>query len=875
MKRDDIDRELESHLEFAIDDLMRSGMSRAEARRRAIASLGGITQAAESYRDAQRLSFVETTMQDLKFAWRLLWKSPAHTLAAVLILALGIGANTAIFTIVNAVVLRPLPFADASRIMRVWHTPPATFASAPNGRRIFVVSPANFLDWQAQNHSFEKMAMYGRRRLNLTGRGDAEALRTTIVTDDFFSVLGIRPIVGRTLGPSDSAPGAPRAVMLSETLWRTHFGGDENIAGQKITLSGQPYIVAGVVPRRMAIPDDVDLWAPFPWTPQERAVRSNHTYQVIARLRPGVTVAAAQAEMSTISARLAQQYPDDDKGWGAVVLPLQEDMVGDVSRALFVLLGAVIFVALIGSANLANLLLAKTLGRSKEIAVRTALGASRMRIVRQVLTETLLLAIGGGAIGLLLGRAGVASIAASIGQRLPRASEIAIDGRVLAFTAIVAIGAALLAGVLPAWRLTRGNPGAALKLGFGRSSGGGGERRVRDALVVCEVALALVLLTGAGLLLRTLSQLKSVDAGFDAHNLLAMTVTMPATPPGTAPADLRARRAAFVEEVLGRVRGVAGVETAAATDALPLQGGSNLPIAVEGRPSVPMSEQPIVQARFIGPGFLQALRMRLLAGRDFNNWDSEHLDASVIISETMARLYWPGENALGKRVAFTLVSPVPRTVVGIVNDVKLTGLDVREPVAAAYVPMAGLFGFPGGGFFTMAVRTTTRPESLSQTIVNTVHGVNASVPVRDIVTMEEIVDRSVGQQRFAMMLISAFAALAMLLASIGIYSVLSYSVTQRMPEIGIRRALGASAATVMRTIVGEGLKPTAIGIAIGLAAAALLGRVMTSLLFGVSPRDPLTFAAVSFVVVMVAIAATLAPAYRATRVDPMAALRAE
>jgi putative ABC transport system permease protein len=874
MKRDDIDRELESHLEFAIDDLMRSGMSRDEARRRAIASLGGITQAAENYREAQRLPFVETTMQDLKFAWRLLWKSPGHTLAAILILGLGIGANTAIFTIVNAVVLRPLPFPESSAIMRVWQTPPPTIPSAPNGRRIFVVSPANFLDWQAQNRSFEKMALYGIRRLNLTGRGEPQALRTAIVTEDFFSILGVRAVAGRTLGPTDSTPGAARAVMISESLWQTHFGADPSVVGQTISLSGQPYVVAGVVPRRTSLPENTDLWTPIVWTPQERAVRSNHTYLVITRVKSGVSVDTAQADMTTISQRLERQYPQDDKGWGAVVLPLHEDMVGDVSRSLFVLLGAVIFVALIGSANLANLLLAKTLGRSKEIAVRVALGASRRRIIRQVLTETLLLAAGGGAIGLAIGRVGVTAISQSIGQRLPRVSEIAIDGRVLAFTSIVAIGAALLAGIVPAWRLTRGDPAGALKLGLGRSSGRSGERRVRDALVVCEVALAIVLLTGAGLLLRTLGQLRSVDAGFDPHNVLTMTVTIPTVPRGMPTPELLAMRKVFVDEVFRRVHALPGVEAMGATDTLPLQGGSNLPIAVEGRPSLPISEQPIVQGRFIGPGFLQATRMRLVAGREFDAWDAEHPQSSVLVSETMARLYWPGENPLGKRVAFTLISPTPRTIVGVVNDVKLTGLDVRDPVAAAYMPVDDWIALPPG-FFSLAIRTTTPPEHLSQTIVNTIHGINALVPVRDVITMDEIVDRSVGSQRLAMMLISAFAALAMLLASIGIYSVLSYSVSQRMSEIGIRRALGASAATVMRTIVGEGLKPAAIGIALGLTVAALLGRVMTALLFGVGPHDPATFVGVSFVVVVVAIAATLTPAYRATRVDPMSALRAE
>ncbi len=869
----DLAAEIGSHFEAHIDDNMRAGMSALEARRRAALALGGVTPACEAYREQRGIPFVEKTMQDLKFALRLLWKSPGHTIASILVLGLGIGANTAIFSIVNAVVLRPLPFQDSARIMRLWHTPPDTFAAAPNGRRIFVLSAANFLDWQAQNHVFDKMALYGGRPYTLTGHGEPEGLRATTVTEDFFSILGIQPLVGRALGPADNRPAAAHAVMLSENLWRRSFGADPSVVGTSITLNNQPYIVAGVVPRRSAHPDNMDLWVPLVWTPQLRATRNNHNFLGIARLKPGVSVAAAQAEMTAISRRLELQYPEDDKGWGAAVVPLHEDMVGDVSRALFVLLGAVFCVVLIGSANLANLLLAKTLGRAREIAVRTALGASRMRIVRQVFTETLLLAAGGGALGLLFGRLSLSVIVESIGQRLPRAAEISLDARVLAFTFVVAIAAALLSGIAPAWRLTRSDPAAALKRGHGRCGGAGNERRVRDALVVCEVALAIVLLTGAGLLLRTLAQLRNVDAGFDSRNLLTMNVAIPTMPAQLTPEDRLARRVAFVDDVLRRVRALPGVEKAAATDTMPFQGGSNLPIAVEGSPSLPISQQPIVQGRFIGPGYLQTLRMKLITGRDISDWDALHPDQSVVISDTMARKYWPKDSALGKRVVF--FGAAPRTVVGIVNDVKLTGLDVKESVAAAYMPVAALMSFPQAGFFALAVRTTTPPDSLTPSIVTAIHGVNALVPVRDTITMEDILDQSIGQQRFAMQLISLFAGLAMLLAAVGIYSVLSYSVSQRLPEIGIRRALGAPAAAVMRTIVGEGLKPTAIGIVVGLTIAGLLGRVMTTLLFGVGPHDALTFTAVAFVVVVVAIAATLAPAYRATRIDPLQALRTE
>jgi predicted permease len=809
-------------------------------------------------------------MQDLQYALRMLRKSPAFAVAAILTLALGIGANTAIFSVVNAVILRPLPFADSSRIMRLWHTPPPTFPSAPNGRRIFVLSPANYLDWEAQNHVFDQMALYRFRPFTLTGQGEPESLRGAVVTGGFFGVLGVQAVAGRTLGRADEAPDAPRVVMLLESFWRSRFGANAAIIGRSISLNGDSYTVVGIVPQRAAHPENVVLWVPLVWTPQERAVRSNHTYLAIARLKPGVNMNAAQAEMTTISKRLELQYPEDDKGWGALVLPLHEDLVGDVRQALLVLLGAVVFVVLIGSANLANLLLAKTLGRSREVAVRTALGASRLRLIQQLLTETLLLAFGGAAVGLLAGWLSLRFLVTSIGQRLPRVVEIDLDANVLVFTCVVAIAAALLAGIVPAWRLTRSNPNDALKQGVGRTSAAPGERRVRDALVVCEVALALVLLTGAGLLLRTLSQLRAVDAGIDPRNVLTMNVALPQF------REQRVERVnAFVSEMVQRLRALPAVESAAVTDSSPFQGASNLPIAIEGQPSLPLSEQPIVIARMIGPGYLRATRMRLVAGRDFSEDDRAGGELTVLVSEAMARQFWPNKNPVGQRLSFGLISNEPRRIVGIVNDVKLLGLSVKEPVSAAYLPIQQLLGSAPFQFVSLAVRTTSSPESLAPAVVKAIHSLNADLPVRDVLTIENLVDRSIGQQRFAMALISTFAGLAALLAAIGIYSVLSYSVGQRIPEIGIRRALGASAATVVRTVVSEGLKPAVLGTVIGLSAAAALGRVMTTLLFGVGPRDAMTFAVVSLGVMVLALAATLVPAYRATRINPMQALRSE
>jgi predicted permease len=867
----DLAAELDAHVQAHIDDSLRAGLSLDDARRQAGVALYGIEVTKDAYRDREGFPMIDALIRDVRYGLRTLAKAPAFSLAAILILALGIGANTAIFSVVNAVILRPLPFADSSRIMRLWHTPPATFPSAPNGRRIFVLSPANYLDWEAQNHVFDRMALYRFRPFTLTGQGEPETLRGAVVTGGFFGTLGVRALAGRTLGQADEAADAPRAVMLLESLWRSRFGGDPAVIGRPISLNGDSYTVVGIVPQRAAHPENVVLWVPLVWTPQERAVRSNHTYLAIAHLKPGVGMKAAQAEMTTISKRLELQYPADDKGWGALVLPLHEDLVGDVRQALLVLLGAVGFVVLIGSANLANLLLARTLGRSREVAVRTALGATRRRIIQQLLTETVLLAFGGAAVGLVAGWFSLRFLVTSIGQRLPRAMEIDLDANVLVFTCIVAVAAALLAGIVPAWRLTRGNPNEALKQGMGRTGAAPGERRVRDALVVCEVALALILLTGAGLLLRTLTQLRATDAGIDPANTLTMDVALPLF------REQRAERLnAFVDEMMARIRSLPGVESVSFSDGPPFQGGaSNLPFAIQGQPSRPLSEQPIVITKMIGPAYLRTMRMRLVAGRDFSEDDRAGREFTVLISEAMARQFFPAQNPVGQRIAFGLISSEPRRIVGVVNDVKLLGLSLKEPVAAAYLPLAQILGSAPFQFVSLAVRTTTPPESAAPDVVKAIHTLNPDLPARNVLTMDDVVDRSIGQQRFAMMLISTFAALATLLAAIGIYSVVSFSVGRRVSEIGIRRALGASAGTVVGMVVAEGLKPALAGVAVGLAAAFALGRVMTTLLFGVGPHDAVTFITASVGIVLFALAATLIPAYRATRINPIQALRSE
>jgi len=860
----DFDAELASHLQLHIDDNLRAGMTPDEARRQAWMALGGVEGTREAHRDQRAIPMIESLVRDVRHGGRLLLKNPAFSLAAVLILGLGIGANTAIFSVVNAILLRPLPFADSSRIMRVWHTPPRQQFS---GMPIFAVSPANYFDWHDQNHVFERMSIYRYRRLNLTGRGEPDALDAGAVSADFFAVLGIRPALGRTFGADDDQPGRATVVILSDGVWRTRFGGDRTIVGQTISLDRTPYTVVGVLPPGVEFPADAQLWVPLGWTAADRAVRGNHNCRVIARLRPGVTVAQAQAEMSTISTRLEQQYPADDKGWGASVIPLHDDLVGDVRTPLLVLLGAVAFVLLIACANLANLLLARTLGRGREIAVRSALGAGRGRIVQQLLVESVLLGIVGAAVGLLGASLGLNAIVSSIGQELPRVGEITIDGRVLAFTCAIGVLTGLLAGVAPAWRLTKGDINETLKRGLGRAGSEAGERLVRSGLVISEVALALVLLVGAGLLIRSLSHLQSVDPGFDPGNVLTMTVAIPQSKYTTEDQQIR-----FFEQTLEHVRAVPGVEGAAVVDTLPMQGGSMQPVAIEGQPVRPLSEQTEVAVRRMSSGYVGALRMRLVAGRDFTAADTRERPLVVIVSEAMARHFWPdGRNPLGQHLTLGLISNEPREVVGIVSDVKLHGLDAKDPVAAVYVPLKQT----PGNWMSLVVRTSVPPRSVAQSVANAVHAVDPEQPVLEVLTMDEVIGASLAQQRFAMLLLGAFAALALTLAAVGIYSVLSYSVRQRDREIGIRMALGAPPADVLRMIVVEGMRPTLLGLVIGVVAAAALGRVLTTLIFGVTSRDLTTFLAVSVIVIAVGFFASLLPGYRATRVDPLQALRAE
>lgn len=858
----DLAAELDSHIDLHVRDQVRTGASPEEARRQAILALGGVEATKERYRDQRGLPALDAWIRDVRVGLRALCKSPGFTAGAVIVLALGIGANTTIFSLVHAVLLRPLPYPRPERLVSVWHRPPQ--AAFPGLAR-FSVSPANYFDWAAESRSFDGLAIRQFRSLNLTGTAEPETLKAQAASVNFFDLIGVPPALGRTFTRDDDVEGASQVVVLSDGVWKRRFGADPGVIGRAIRLNGRPHTVVGVMPASFHFPDWADVWTPLGWTADERAVRSNHNCTVVGRLRDGVDLDEAQAEMSTIADRLAREYPDDNTGWGAVVVPLHENLVEDVRPTLLVLLGAVAFVLLIASANVANLVLARTLARRKEIALRLALGAGRPHVLRQVLCETTLLGLAGGALGLLLAANGLPLIVAVLGADLPHDADPRLSGWVLFVSLAVSLATGVLAGLAPAWRLTRVNVAEALKLGLGPTDGDAGGTRTRVALVVAEVALSLVLLVGAGLMIRSLWLLRSVDTGFDSQNVVAFSLMLPEA---TYAKD--EERARLQAALLQRVRAVPGVVSAGVGDSLPSDGNmSHWPIAIEGRPILPAAEQPQVQAVTVSPGFLESLRVPVLRGRDFDDHDTLGRPDVALVSQAMARHYWPGEDAVGRRLTTVFLPGRPIEVVGIVKDVKLQGLDVIEAIDAMYLPYAQV---PPMGL-ELVVRAGSSPGAIVPAVVGAIHDIDPDQPVMMVRPLDDVLQLSLARKRFTMLLLGAFAGVALVLAAVGIYSVLSYTVRRRVREIGIRLALGGRLIDVVWMVVLDGLKPTLLGIAIGVVAALGLSRALASLTFGVTSTDPLTFAAVSALLVGVGALASLVPAYRATQVDPIKTLR--
>jgi putative ABC transport system permease protein len=804
---------------------------------------------------------MRTLLSDVRHALGVFARAPSFALAVVAVLALGIGANTAIFSIVNSVLLRPLPFDDADRLVRLFHTPPQT--SFPGMKR-FSVSPGNFLDWKRDSRAFDGMAAYNARALTLTGTGEPEMVIAGRMGEGFFQIARGRPALGRVFLPEEHMPGRDRVVILSDAFWKKHLGGTADAVGRTLTLDGNSYTIVGVMPARFSVKawgaSSVPVWVPLAWDDKERVLRENHNYNVVARLKPGMPLDRAKAELDVISTRLAQQFPAENAGWGATAIPLQELIVGDVRRSLVMLLAAVALVLLIACANVGNLILARALGRRKEIAIRAALGASRRRVFQHLIVEALVLALAGGAAGLLLAKLSIGAGASLLtDQLLPRADEITLDARVLLFALAASILTGILAGALPALRAGRTDPNDALKEG-GRSDSAGAGGFTRRALIVFEVALSVVLLMGAGVMLRSLHALRAADGGFNPLNVLTMEISLPA---GRYPTS--AQQTAFTYTLLDRLRALPAVESAAFTDTLPAMGGGSVqPMVIAGRAELSSREQPTVSVREACPTYVGTMAIPVLRGRDFAPGD----DHALLVSAAAAKLLWGDVDPVGRRATLPLESrTTPLQVVGIVGDVKERLSDNAVPTVYVYTRERHFGGM------AVAIRTALDPMTLARPAVAAVRAIDPAQPVENVRSMDDLVEETLAPQRFTTLLLEVFAVVALTLASVGIYSVLSYVGRGRNREIGIRTALGAATSDVLRMMVVEGMKPALLGIALGAGGALAAARLMTTMVYGVSASDPLTLATVAVSLCGVALAASLLPAWRAARVNPSTVLR--
>lgn len=811
---------------------------------------------------------METLFQDLRYGLRLLIKRPGFTTVAIVALALGIGANTAIFSVVNAVLLRQLPYRDPSRLVMVWE----------NNRRLShprnVISPANFLDWREQNTVFEDMAMFIDFRFNLSGVDDPEELPGQIAQVNLFDVLGVSAELGRTFVSENSERGRDNVVLLSHGLWQRRYGGDPGIVGKTIMLDGESNTIVGVMPagfqlyvkQGSLIGKPVELWLPWTYNPRAR-VRTGRSWMSVARMKPEVTPAQAQTEMDSIAARFEEQYPEFDKGWGVTVVPLRDQFVGDIRTALLILLAAVGFVLLIACANVANLLLARAASRQKEMAIRTALGAGRRRVIRQLLTESVLLSLIGGGAGLLLALWGTDLLLALSPKDLLGVDRVALDRRVLVFTAAVSLITGVLFGLVPAIAASRTNLNETLKEGSRDSSSGGRSRRIRNSFVVAEVALALVLLVGSGLMIKSLWRLQSVNPGFDSSRLLTARLLLPGSK-----YSKDNQRTEFFRQLVERLGSQPGVRNATAIDALPFGGpGSGTGFTISGQAAPAPGEKPVCDVRVIEPNYFEAIGIPILEGRTFTDREATQVSRVVIVNKTLADLYFPGADAIGRKITIEMSDdPVPSEIVGVVGDAKYTGLDldVRPMVYWPHPELAR-------SFMTLLVRTDSDPLTLASALRHEVQAIDKDQPVADVRTMEELMSSSIARTRFSALLLVVFASVALVLAAVGIYGVMAYSVEQRTREIGIRMALGAGRGDVVAMVVRQGMMLAGAGVVIGLGAAWALTRFLVSLLYQVSATDTGSFLSISIVLGIVALVASLIPAYRATRVDPMVALRYE
>jgi putative ABC transport system permease protein len=856
----DLDEELESHLQFHVDDNLRQGMSPAEARRRAILDLGGIESTREACRDERGWPWLEMLLQDLRYGARQLRRNPGFVAVAVFTLALGIGVNTAIFSVVNALLLRPLPYPDSRRLVML----SINDAGGDIGNSDF----ATFVDWRERNRSFERMALFTGWSGLMRGQGDPEMVGGVRVTADYFRLLGVPPMLGRDFKPEEDRPNASSVVMISHALWRRRFNSDPNIIGKPVIISDQTFTVVGVMPRGFEdllagnFYQPAEMWAPLGYDEADpSACRTCRHVFAAARLKPGVTLGEAKAEMDAVMNVMMHEHPESYSHPDIAMMRLQDKLVGGVRQTLLVLLVAVGFVLLIACANVANLLLARANQRGREMALRLALGARPWRIVRQLLTESLMLSTLGAGLGLLLAMWGTQLLVSLSPAMMLKLEDVKTDSRVLGFTLLASLVTGILFGLFPALQASKHDVQHALKES-GKGSPSVRQNRLRGLLVVAEVALALVLMVGAGLLIRSFARILSVTPGFEQRNLLTV-----AAPTFGARYEQDEQVEAYYRNVIDRVRMLPGVDAAAMVSNLPFSGAyDNCGFHIEEKPLVNPAEAPSAERYVVSPDYLRAMGIPLLKGRQFDEHDNAKAPLVALINKTAADRNWPNENPIGKRIS--LGDDNLRTIVGIVGDVRHTGLD-DGPKMQAYEPRAQMSGFS----MSLVARTSVDPDGLTAAVRNEIRAADPTLPVNEVVTMRQLISASVAERRFTLLLLGIFAGVALLMAAIGIYGIISYSVAQRKQEIGIRMALGAQRHEVVQLALGEGFRLVALGLAVGLAGAFALTRALQHMLYRTNTSDPLTLGLVSATLCAAAAIACWLPARRAARLDPMVALR--
>jgi putative ABC transport system permease protein len=802
---------------------------------------------------------MRTLLADVRFALRGLAQRPGFAAVALATLAVGIGANAAVYSVAQAVLLRPLPFREPDRLVMVWER------NVSRSRPRNVVNPGNYLAWRERNTVFEEIAAMGSGSRNVTGDGAPVRLDVGGVTTNFFATLGVGPALGRGFVEADGQPGAPDVVILSDGLWRSRFAADPRVLGRSLMLNDRPATVVGVMPAGFALPPGSELWLPL--VIGEGGLQRDsrgRSLMTVARLRDGVSVAQAQGALDGIARQLVAERPEFNTGWDAFVAPLHADLVRDVRPAVLVLMGAVGLVLLIGCGNLATLLLARALAREREIAIRRALGAGTGRLVAQLLTESLVLSLAGGALGLLLAAWLTRALMALVPPEVDALFRPTLDPKVAAFALVLSVASAVLFGLVPAWQTVRPQLARSLREGTAGSGLSGSRRRLARLVVAGEVALALLLLLGAGVLLRSFARLSTVDAGFDPQRVLSLQVSLS----GDRYADDAAGR--FYADALERIGALPGVESAAAISWRPYGIGSATRFALPDREAPPAGQEPTGEVRIVSPGLFRTLGIPLREGRDFDARDAAGRPQAVIVNEHVARAFWPGQSAIGRRIAMQWGGPLDAEIVGVVADARLVGLDTPAR-ATLYWPVSQV----RNPFMTLLVKSSGRPEAVAGSVRQAIASLDPELPVAKVAPLSDVMADSIARPRFVFLVIGAFAATAVLLAALGLFGVLSYSVGQRLPEMGVRLALGARPRDVAALVLREGVVVSTAGALVGLLGALVLARFLEGLLFETSPRDPFAWAAVTILVPLVALAASWLPARRAARVDPSAVLRSE